>query len=159
MRTRLSIRPIQAIACLTLLSAALDAQAISQNGTAKRPMTFMDMQSMRTAASPAVSPDGRWMLYSLSTPDWKINRRQSDLYVVSTSGGLPTTRQLTFTKDKNEGPARWAPDGGFVFASDRESISSMTPAAPAAGRGGGRGGPASAGGSQLFYMRTDGGEA
>jgi hypothetical protein len=26
---------------------------------------------------------------------------------VSTSAGLPSTRQLTFTKDKNEGPARW----------------------------------------------------
>lgn len=132
---------------------------------AKRPMTPLDVQEMRTATPPAVSPDGKWGIYSISMPDWKADRRQSDLYLVSTTAGFPSTRQLTFTKDKNEGPARWANDGGFVFASDRDAPPASAAAEAGGGRaGGGRGGgggPAAAGGAgnQLYYMRADGGEA
>jgi dipeptidyl aminopeptidase/acylaminoacyl peptidase len=154
MRARV-FRPFVAL----LFGPALLAQA------AKRPMTPLDVQEMRTATPPAVSPDGRWGIYSISTPDWKADRRQSDLYLVSTTAGLPSTRQLTFTKDKNEGPARWANDGGFVFASDRDAAPASAAAETGGGRaGGGRGGgggPATAGGggNQLYYMRADGGEA
>ncbi len=100
---------------------------------AKRPMTSLDQQEMRSATPPVVSPDGKWALYTISTPDWKANRRQSDLYLVSTAAGLSSTRQLTFTKDKNEGPALWTSDGGIVFASDRDAAGiSSTTCAPTA---------------------------
>src|SRR3972149_5650163 len=68
---------------LVLLATPLAAQQT------KRPMTFLDVQEMRTATPPAVSLDGRWGLYSVSTPDWRADRRQSDLYLVSMSGGVP----------------------------------------------------------------------
>lgn len=108
----------------------------------KRPMTWMDQQRMRNAGAPAVSPDGKWVLYTLTTPDWKDARTQSDIYLVSAERGLPSTRQLTFTRDKNESTPRWLPGAqAFVFASNRE--------APAA----------QAGQQQLYVMRPDGGEA
>src|SRR5262245_12048459 len=116
---------------------------------------------MRQAAGNELSPDGRMMLYTLSTPDWNAARRQSDVYLVSLDRGLPSTRQLTFTKDKNETNAKWSTDGSFIaFVSDRDA----TGAAPAgAGEGrGGRGGAGGGGGggrNQLFVMRLDGGEA
>src|ERR1041385_5893562 len=78
---------------------------------AKRPMSFLDMQQMRTATTPSLSPDAKWGVYSISTPDWKADKRQSDLYLVSLANGLPSTRQLTFTVDKNEGPASPTNDG------------------------------------------------
>src|SRR5215510_1811486 len=104
------------------------------------------------------------MLYTLSVPDWNAARRQSDVYMVSLDRGLPSTRQLTFTKDKNETNAKWSTDGSFIaFVSDRDA----TGAAPAGagegrGGGGGRGGAGGGGGggrNQLFVMRLDGGEA
>ena len=52
--------------------------------TEPRPMTFLDVQNMRQANGQDVSPDGRQMLYTLSTPDWQTARRQSDIYLVST---------------------------------------------------------------------------
>src|SRR5437870_774287 len=52
---------------------------------AKRPITFLDVQEMRSASAPAISPNGQWGLYSITTPDWKTDKRQSDLYVVSTA--------------------------------------------------------------------------
>ena len=108
----------------------------------KRPMTFMDAQEIRNASAPAISPDGKWALYSLSVPDWKAAKRFNDIYLVSLDGGVASTRQMTFTKEKNEGNARWSRDGKFfVFASDREAPTS------------------SPNQNQLYLMRADGGEA
>src|SRR6059036_1777611 len=122
MRTNL----LRSLVVALLVGPVLAAQA-------KRPMTALDQQEMRSATAPVVSPDGKWGLYSITTPDWKADRRQSDLYLVSMTAGLSSTRQLTFTKEKNEGPAVWANDGGFVFASDRDAA----PAAGAAAEAGG----------------------
>src|SRR5262249_43006395 len=71
---------------------------------------------------------------------------------------VSSTRQLTFTKDKNETSPRWSKDGSFVaFLSDRDA----TGAAPAgAAGGGGRGGAGGGGGrNQLFGLRPHRGEA
>jgi len=100
--------------------------------TAPRPMTWLDVQNMRQVGAPAPSPDGRNVLYTLSTPDWKETRRQSDIYLVNTQQGVPSTKRLTFTTDKSETSPAWTRDGQwFVFASDRD--------APAAGAAGGAG--------------------
>ena len=108
----------------------------------KRPMTFMDSQEIRQPSAPAISPDGKWALYSLSVPDWKAAKRFTDVYLVSMDGGVGSTRQMTFTKDKNEGNARWSRDGKFfIFVSDREAPASAATQ------------------NQLYLMRPDGGEA
>jgi Tol biopolymer transport system component len=90
-----------AAAVVALAVAASWTQAFAQQA-AMRPMTFLDMQQMRQVGSPTPSPDGKWLLYTLSTPDWKEAKRQTDLYVVSMQQGVASTRQLTFTKEKNE---------------------------------------------------------
>ncbi len=107
-----------------------------------RPMTFLDVQGMRQVASPTPSPDGRWMLYTVSTLDWKEGKRQTDIHLVSVTQGLSSARQMTFTKDKNETSPQWARDGSFfVFMSNREAPES------------------SPNRNQLYVMRPDGGEA
>jgi dipeptidyl aminopeptidase/acylaminoacyl peptidase len=118
----------------------LTIAAFAQQG--KRPMNFMDVQEMRAASAPAISPDSKWGLYTLSVPDWKAAKRFSDIYLVSLERGVESTRQLTYTKDKNETSPRWSRDGKFfVFASDREAPSSAATQ------------------NQLYLMRPDGGEA
>jgi dipeptidyl aminopeptidase/acylaminoacyl peptidase len=135
------MRALLSLLILTLGLAGprpLDAQAPA----APRPMSFLDMQQMRQIGAPAPSPDGRWLLYTLSTPDWKEAKRQTDVYLVSLQQGVTTTRQMTFTKDKNEASPRWARDGTFfVFLSNREAPED------AATR------------NQLYVMRPDGGES
>ena len=106
------------LAALAVLAATspLGAQ------TPPRPLTFLDAQNMRQASGVELSPDGRSMLYTLSVPDWNAARRQSDVYMVSLDRGLPSTRQLTFTKDRNETSPKWSNDGSFIaFVSDREA--------------------------------------
>ncbi len=126
-----------AVSLIACLSAIVFVSAQS-----KRPMTFMDIMEMRQAAAPAISPDGKWALYALNTPDWKAARSFSDIYLVSLEAGLPSTRQMTFTKDKNEVSPQWSRDGKFfVFASNREAPQSNQNQ------------------NQLYLMRPDGGEA
>src|SRR6476661_5962241 len=140
---------------LIVIATALSAQS-------PRPLTFLDAQNMRQVSGQDISPNGRMMLYALSTPDWNQARRQSDIYMVNVDQGLSSTRQLTFTKDKNETSPRWSHDGSFIaFLSDRDAT---TPAGggggAAGGAGGGRGGAGGGGArNQLFVLRLDGGEA
>jgi Tol biopolymer transport system component len=136
-----SARPLAASALTLLLLLVAVSSAVAQDTTAPRPMTFMDMQLMKSAGSPTPSLDGRWMLYTVSTPDWKEARRQTDLFLVSLELGVSSTRQMTFTKEKDETSPAWLRDGtAFVFASNRDA-------------------PGNASQNQLYLMRPDGGEA
>jgi dipeptidyl aminopeptidase/acylaminoacyl peptidase len=133
-RTTTTVR-LTGLLLLAASAAPLHAQP------AQRPMTFLDMQHLRSAGSITPSPDGSRVLYTLSVPDWVNARSQTDLYLVSTREGVPSTRRLTFTEEKNESAPAWSVDGSFfAFLSDREST----------GANGGR---------QLYVMRPDGGEA
>jgi len=119
----------------------VDAQSASQPPQ-QRPMTFLDMQRLRQTGAPAPSPDGKWLLYTLSIPDWKEAKRQTDIYLVSIAQGLPSTKQMTFSKEKNETSPEWTRDGrAFFFLSNREAPEN------AATR------------NQVYMMRPDGGEA
>jgi dipeptidyl aminopeptidase/acylaminoacyl peptidase len=114
----------------------------AQTGDQRRPMTFLDVQHLRQVGSPAPSRDGRWLLYTISTPDWKEAKRQTDIFLVSLQQGLPTTKQMTFTKEKNETSPRWAPDGSlFAFLSNRDAPENASAR------------------NQVYVMRSDGGEA
>jgi dipeptidyl aminopeptidase/acylaminoacyl peptidase len=121
------------------LAAALSAMA---QDAAKRPMTFLDMQQMRQVSSPTPSPDGRLLLYTMSAMDWKEGKRQTDIYVVSVQAGVPSTRQMTFTREKNESSPGWCRDSScFAFLSNREAPENASTR------------------NQLYLMRPDGGEA
>jgi dipeptidyl aminopeptidase/acylaminoacyl peptidase len=105
----------------------------------QRPLDFMDVQYMKSGGAWTPSPDGSWMLYTVTTPDWQEDERQSDIHVVSMAEGVSSSRQLTYTEDKDESQPQWGPDGRFfVFASNRDSDNSD---------------------NQLYMMRHDGGEA
>ena len=126
----LSVALVLPVAALALpLEAPLAAQ--------ERPFTFMDVQEMKRAGSWTPSPDGAWMLYTVTTPDWEAAESQTDIHLVSLSEGVPSDRRLTYTEDKDERSPTWAPDGSFfLFASNRDGDD-----------------------TQLYMMRHDGGEA
>jgi dipeptidyl aminopeptidase/acylaminoacyl peptidase len=127
--------------CIAIALLAVSALH-AQTGVQRRPMTFLDVQHLRQIGSPAPSRDGRWLLYTLSTPDWKEAKRQTDLFLVSLRQGLESARQMTFTKEKNETSPRWAPAGRFfAFLSNRDAPENASSR------------------NQLYVMRPDGGEA
>src|SRR5438105_4227963 len=111
------------VCVVTLIPSAIFAQQRT-TPPALRPITFLDRQLQRDVGSPTPSPDGKWLLYKLSTPDWSQAKRQTDVYLVSVRDGVSSSRQMTFTKDKNETSSRWSRDGKFfVFLSNRDAPS------------------------------------
>src|SRR5688572_20504325 len=129
-------------ASLVAQSATAQKPAASERSESNRPMTFLDVQHMRQAGSPTPSPDGKWLLYTLSTMDWKEAKRQTDIYLVSMQQGVSSTKQMTFTKEKNETSPQWARDNKtFFFLSNREAPESASSR------------------NQLYAMNPDGGEA
>ncbi|MDZ7780614.1 MAG: S9 family peptidase [Gemmatimonadota bacterium] len=127
---------LRAAAALALVAVHVPVEA------QQRPLTFLDVQEMRSAGSWTPSPDGAWMLYTVTTPDWEEDAAQSDIHLVSLSEGVPSSRRLTFTEEHDEDRPGWAPgEASFVFSSDRDAeLPELS-------------------GRQLYVMRTDGGEA
>ncbi|MDE0081111.1 MAG: hypothetical protein OXT72_00495 [Gammaproteobacteria bacterium] len=128
---------------LTVFAAAFGATPGSRLAAQERPLSFMDVQELRRAGSWAPSPDGAWMLYTVTNPDWETAESQTDIHLVSLSEGVALERRLTFTDEKDETDPAWARDGSFfVFSSDREGS-----------------GDEDGNDDQLYMMRHDGGEA
>ena len=99
---------------VSLAAFALGAPLTPGSAQAPRPMTFMDQQLMRQAGGTALSPDGNWMVYTISVPNWKEAKRYTDIYVGNPRGGLSSTRQVTLTDDKNQNAPRWLGVGGSM---------------------------------------------
>jgi dipeptidyl aminopeptidase/acylaminoacyl peptidase len=99
------------LACLAGAPFAVSAQ--------KRPITHQDIWMMKRMGEPVVSPDGRWIVFSLTEPNYDPVKQTSDLWIVRADGS-EAPRQLTFTKDAESGAA-WSPDGTRVaFCTKRE---------------------------------------
>jgi dipeptidyl aminopeptidase/acylaminoacyl peptidase len=88
----------------------------------KHPFTFEDMMSLRRVAEPAVSPDGKWVLFSAVDVSLEANTKTPHVWVVPTAGG--EEREIISTQDA--GRPRWAPDGKrFLFLSSKEGGSQI----------------------------------
>ena len=96
---------------LLLAAAGLLAVDVSAQGRVQRPMTFEDFAAVRNVGDPQVSPDGRWVLYSLRTTDVNANRRTTVSQIQSSSGGAAHQFPNGSTAATE---ARWSPDGKRV---------------------------------------------
>ncbi|MGA2000061.1 MAG: S9 family peptidase [Terriglobales bacterium] len=76
-------------------------------GQQKRPFTFEDMMALKRVGEPAVSPNGKWVAFSVVDVNLKANTKTPSIYVVPINGG--EARQLT--KGEGEDRPRWSPDG------------------------------------------------
>ncbi len=96
----------------------------SSSAADKRPMTIDDLFKFKRVADPQISPDGKWVVYVITTvTDVATNKTQANLWLASTDG--KTNRQLTTTDKKDRHP-RWSPDGRqILFESSRSGDSQL----------------------------------
>ncbi len=130
-----------------ILATAIVALGVAvPAGAQTRPVTIDDVLDLKVVGSPAVSPDGRHVLYTVRQweppSDREPDRREARtrIWMVPAAGGA--ARQVTFGSRGDQEPA-WSPDGRYIsFLSAR-------------GTGTGDEEPK----AQLYLMRADGGEA
>ncbi len=86
---------------------------------AKSPITHEALWLMKRVGAPIPSPDGKWVVLSLTEPAYDEKSQVSDLWIVPADGSAPA-RRLTFTKSSENGVA-WSPDSRRIaFAARRE---------------------------------------
>ncbi len=120
------MRLLPAVACLLL--GALPA-AFADTGTT-RPFDVRDLVAFERLSEPRVSPDGRLVVFTVSSLDMAANKRRSDLWLVGTDGtGL---RQLTRDAAADTSGA-WSADGSTVYFLSTRSGSSQVWQLPLSG--------------------------
>jgi dipeptidyl aminopeptidase/acylaminoacyl peptidase len=103
---------------IILASAALPALA-----QVKHALTFNDLMKIQRVFDPQVSPDGKWIVYVVSTPDLDANKMVSHIWRVPMAGGEP--QQLTRGNASDWRP-RWSPDSkSIAFISSRDGTSQV----------------------------------
>ena len=99
---------------LSLLAFALPASA--QSPTSGRAFTPADWYKLTNLSSPAMSPDGRFVAFTVTTVDEDANKRHSEVWMVPTAGG--EAARLTSPGTESSNP-RWSPDGAYLFFTSR----------------------------------------
>ena len=124
-------RVIQRCSALFALLVAAAISAFAQDGS-RHPITFTDMIGMHRVAEPEISRDGKWVAYTVTTPDMEANRGASNIWIVATAGGA----EMQLTRSGHDSSPVWSPDGmTLAFLSSRNGV------------------------SQVYLLSMDGGEA
>src|SRR5687767_10744668 len=90
---------------------------VSANDNGRRVPNVDDLLKIRTIGGGQISPDGKWVAYSVNDTDFKQDAFVSHIWLANTTTGM--SFQLT-RGDKAAGNAQWAPDSQWlVFASNR----------------------------------------
>lgn len=118
------------------IAGAFGSIAHAQAQPPRRPVAVDDQFKVQDVGSPELSPDGEWIVYTVTTTDVAADRRNTDLWKIKWDG--TSQSQLTFSPE-NETSAKWSPDGRYIsFLSSRR-------------------GPAK--GNQVWLLERGGGEA
>ena len=93
------------------------------SGAQTRAIEFSDFFQMGRVTEPQISPDGKYVAYTVTVYSIETNKGNADIFLASTDG--KERRQLTFSEENDHGP-RWSTDGkSIAFISDRDGSSQI----------------------------------
>jgi len=101
----------RAVCAVAVFSALLCSAAFA------RPFTVEDLYRLQTISDARVSPDGAWVVYTVSTPNRERDADDADLWLADWQGRRSV--RLTGTSFSEHSP-RWSPEGQWIaFLTDR----------------------------------------
>lgn len=101
-----------------LLSSAIALAAVLSTPALARPMTEVDLATMKRVAAPAASPDGRWVAFQITETEAETYKRSTALWLLdrTAKGAVPV--RVADAPGKNETSPAFGPDGALYFLSD-----------------------------------------
>ena len=108
MRNRSSGILVGAAIIMIALAAGLAAgqDEKSEAPPAARPLTLDDYFKIHEVADPQISPDGKWVAYTVTSQDLEKDESETRIWMVSTAGGEPVSMTA---KEKSVSRPRWSP--------------------------------------------------
>ncbi len=89
---------------------------------AKHPFTFEDMMKLKRVGEPEVSPDGKWVIFSVVDVNLEANTKTPHIWIVPTAGG----QEREIIADQDADRPRWSPGGRhFAFVSTKDGGSQI----------------------------------
>lgn len=113
MKTRL-------FSCL-FLALLIPPPASSQ--TAMRAITIEDYFSLKLIRDPRISPDGKWITYTLTTTDLEKDESETRIWMVPATGGDPIPMTA---RGYSASSPRWSPDGKYLSFLAKRSESGIS---------------------------------
>lgn len=97
----------------------LAATPVAAGATVKTPFTPADINRLAAISNPELSPDGHWVLYTVTMADTRRDRQHSVVWRVDIDGR--DRSRLTHASGADAWNAEWSGDGKFImFLSDRK---------------------------------------
>ncbi len=113
-----SNRPLMVFGAVVLLFSALAVAPSAQRAMAGRALAIEDYYHIQTVGSPQISPDGRWVTFTLATRIEQDNSTRTEQQLVPTDASAAPRRVLHYGKDVTD--ASWTDDSRLQYAADRQ---------------------------------------
>jgi dipeptidyl aminopeptidase/acylaminoacyl peptidase len=117
---------------ITLAITLVGGFALAQN---VKPFSIDDLVRLDRVSDPQVSPDGRYVVFSVRETDMEANKGRTHLWLMDLKAADHKPRRLT-QNEANDSSGRWAPDSRSIYFLSTRS-----------------------GSSQVWRLSLDGGEA
>ena len=102
---------VAGVAGTAVPAGAQEPAADSLGPAGPRTLEVEDLFRLRSVGAPRVSPDGRWVAYTVGSTDLEEDERESRVWMAPLDGGEPLPMTLAGT---SAGSPRWSPDGRWL---------------------------------------------
>jgi len=124
---------MRVVSLFAILFLLMNVGVTGKTPAETHPFSIHDMLAMDRISDPQISPDGKWIVFTLRTTDLEANKGRTDLWLVGVDG--KDLRRLT-THPAGDFNPRWSPCGKVIWFLSTRS-----------------------GSSQVWQIRVSGGEA